>query len=62
MKHLFEMYEKEKLLDPSERKILSAALDLHDKTAESVMTSLDNTFMLDLDLVLDKELLRAIYT
>ena len=28
MKRLFEMYEKEKLLDPSERKILTAALDL----------------------------------
>ena len=28
MKKLFEMYEKEKLLDPSERKILSAALEL----------------------------------
>lgn len=28
MKRLFEMYEKEKLLDPSERKILSAALEL----------------------------------
>lgn len=28
MKRLFEMYEKEKLLDPSERQILNAALEL----------------------------------
>lgn len=62
MKRLFEMYEKEKLLDPAERKILSAALELQEKTAEMVMTPLEKTFMLDIDLVLDRELLRHIYT
>ncbi|CDW89146.1 UNKNOWN [Stylonychia lemnae] len=62
MKRLFEMYEKEKLLDPSERKILSAALELQEKTAESVMTNLEETFMLDIDSILDKDLLRHIYT
>jgi len=43
------MYEKEKLLNPSERKILTAALELHEKTAETVMTPLDKAFMLDID-------------
>jgi CBS domain containing-hemolysin-like protein len=62
MKRLFEMYEKEKLLDPSERKILSAALEFQEKTAESVMTPLDQTFMLDIEQVLDKDLLRHIYS
>lgn len=33
MKKLFEMYEKENMLDPSERKILTAALELHETTA-----------------------------
>ncbi len=56
------MYEKEKLLDPSERKILSAALELQEKTAKMVMTPLDKTFMLDIDLVVDRDLLRHIYT
>ena len=41
MKRLFELYEKEKLLDPSERRILTAALELHETTAAEVMTSLD---------------------
>ena len=50
------------MLDPSERKILSAALELQEKTAESVMTSLEDTFMLDMDLVIDRELLRHIYS
>lgn len=62
MKRLFEMYEKEKLLDPSERKILSAALELQEKSAVFVMTPLEKTFMLDINLVVDRELLRHIYT
>eukprot|EP00347_Sterkiella_histriomuscorum_P010390 403376482 len=62
MKKLFEIYEHEKLLDPSERKILSAALEFQEKTAESVMTSLDKCFMLDINSVLDRDMLRQIYT
>jgi CBS domain containing-hemolysin-like protein len=55
------MYEKEKLLNPSERKILTAALEMHDKNAESIMQPLDKTFMLDIDSKITKELLRTIY-
>lgn len=62
MKRLFEIYEKEKLLDPSERKILTAALELHEKTTAEVMTPLDRVFKLDIDLPVDKELLRHIYS
>eukprot|EP00347_Sterkiella_histriomuscorum_P015763 403355771 len=62
MKKLFEIYEKDKLLDPSERKILSAALELQDKIAQSVMTPLEKCFMLDIDSLLDKEQLRQIYS
>lgn len=61
MKRLFEIYEQEKLLDPSERKILSAALELQDKTAQSVMTPLEKCYMLDIDSVLDRDQLRQIY-
>lgn len=62
MKRLFEIYEKEKLLDPQERKILTAALELHDKSTDKVMTPLDKVFKLDIDLPVDKELLRHIYS
>ena len=41
LKRLFEMYEREKLLHPNERKLLSAALELRDKIAENVMTPLE---------------------
>lgn len=61
MKRLFEMYEREKWLNPSERKILSAALELHERRVKEVMTPLDKTFMLDVDLVISRPLLREIY-
>jgi CBS domain containing-hemolysin-like protein len=62
MKRLFEMYENEKLLDPQERRILTAALELHERKTFEVMKPLDGAYMLDIDLVVDKELLRTIYT
>ena len=62
MKRLFEMYEHEKLLDPQERKILTAALELHERKTYEVMTPLERAFMLDIDSIVDKELLRSIYT
>ncbi len=49
MKKLFEQYEKEKMLNPSERKILSAALELKTKTIGNVMTPLDKAFMLEIN-------------
>jgi CBS domain containing-hemolysin-like protein len=62
MKRLFEMYENEKLLDPQERRILTAALELHERKTFEVMKPLDGAYMLDIDLVVDKELLRTIYS
>ena len=61
MKKMFELYERENLLDPAERRILTAALDLQDKTAAHAMRKLEEVFMLDIDSVLDKQLLRDIY-
>jgi CBS domain containing-hemolysin-like protein len=61
MKRLFEMYEKEKFLNPQERILLSAALELHEKKAIEVMTPLEDTFMLEIDTKIDRALLRKIY-
>jgi len=41
---------------------LTAALELHEKTISEVMMPLDKAFMLDIDLVVDKDLLRHIYS
>jgi len=38
MKRMFEMYEKQQMLNSDERKILQAALDLKSKTLKDVMT------------------------
>lgn len=62
MKKLFEHYEKQQLLKPFERKMLSAALELKEKTVSQVMTPLANTFMLDINQNLDENLKRAIYS
>jgi CBS domain containing-hemolysin-like protein len=62
MKRLFEQYEKNKFLLPAERKMLSAALELHEKIAGQVMTPLDKTFMLDINSNFDENLLKTIYT
>ena len=37
------------IFNPSERKILQAALDLKSKTVENVMTPLSKAFMLDIN-------------
>lgn len=58
MKRMFKMYEDEKLLHPHENRILSAALDFTEKKAEDVMTPLEKAFMLDIDSVITKDLLR----
>lgn len=49
-------------MDPSERRILTAALELRDTTIEQVMTPLEKTFKLSIDLKVDKELLRLVYS
>lgn len=62
MKNMFETYERDKLLDATERKILSAALEWQDKTAKEVMTPLEKCFTLNVEALLDKDLLKLIYT
>lgn len=61
MKRMFEMYEKEKLLTPSERKIMSTALEMQEHAASLVMTDLDKAFMLEIDSLIDQALMRQIY-
>jgi CBS domain containing-hemolysin-like protein len=61
MKKLFEQHEKDKLLNPGERKMLSAALELKTKTIGDVMTPLSKIFMLDINQTLDETLKRTIY-
>jgi CBS domain containing-hemolysin-like protein len=48
MSKLFEMYERDNLLNPEERKLLTAALQLRDKMAQQVMTNLEEAYMLDI--------------
>ena len=61
MKKLFEQYEREKMLNPGERKMLSAALELKTKTIGDVMTPINKIFMLDINTTLDEALKRTIY-
>ncbi len=61
MKRLFFQYEKQKLLKPSERKMLSAALELKTTKVKDVMTPLENVFMIDINANLDTQMLKKIY-
>jgi CBS domain containing-hemolysin-like protein len=61
MKKLFRKYEKDKMINPSERKMLSAALELKTKTIGDVMTPMNKLFMLDINQNLDEALKRTIY-
>lgn len=61
-KRLFEVQEKNNVIQPHEKKILTSTLDLHDKTAETVMTPLEHTYMLEYDSPITKDLLREIYS
>ena len=62
MKQLFKIYEDQNLLESHERKILDGALDLRDKQIREVMTPLEKVYMLDIDTLLDKDLLKEIYS
>lgn len=61
MKRMFEMLEGENVIKSSERKIIQAALDLQEKTAAQVMTSIENVFMLEIHTILDHNTLHEIY-
>jgi len=62
MKRMFEMLESENVIKSSERKIISAALELQEKTAGEVMTKINDVYMLDLNTQLDHHMLREIYS
>lgn len=62
MKRLFEQYETQKLIKPSERKMLSAALELKFRKIEDVMTPLEKVFMIDINSNLDAQTLKRIYS
>lgn len=62
MKRMFEMLEVENVIKSSERKIIQAALDLQEKTAKQVMTSIEEVYMLDINTHLDHRILREIYS
>ncbi len=49
MKKMFSQYEKDKTLNPAERKMMSAALELKTKCIGDVMTPLNKLFMLDIN-------------
>ena len=53
MQRLFESYEEDSLISKSERKMLSGALTLKDKTAEEIMTPIAEVEMIDIDDRLD---------
>ena len=57
MKKLFEMYEKQELLDPHEKRILIATLEISDKRAGDIMQPLDQIFMLEIDTKLTRDIL-----
>ncbi len=50
------------MIKPSERKMLSAALELKFKKIEQVMTPLDKVFMIDINSNLDEQTLKRIYS
>ena len=62
MKRMFEMLEIENVIQGQEKKIISAALELAEKTAKEVMTKIEDVYMLDINTYLDHKTLREIYS
>ena len=61
LKKLFEMYEKDQWLNPDERKLMTAALEIQDKKAKSIMTHIEKIYMLDINTKLSEEKIHEIY-
>jgi len=61
MKRMFEMLESENVIKSAERKIITAALELQEKTAEQVMTKIDEVYMLEINTLLDHKTLRVLH-
>ena len=62
MKKVFLNAEANQILDPSERRILTAALELGKKQVDTVMTPIAEVYMLEINTKLDRKLLTDIYT
>lgn len=58
---MFEMLESENVIKSAERKIITAALELQEKTAEQVMTKIEEVYMLEINTLLGHKALREIY-
>lgn len=59
---MFEMLESENIIKSAERKIITAALELQEKTAEQVMTKIEDVYMLEINTLLGHKTLREIYS
>lgn len=62
MKKVFKKMGELGVLDPAERKILSATLELGRKQVDKVMTPIAEVYMLEINTVLSRKLLTEIYT
>lgn len=62
MKRMFDMLEIENVIQGQEKKIISAALELAEKTAKEVMTKIEDVYMLEINTFLDQKTLREIYS
>ena len=62
MKKVFDIQQQESVVEELEGKILRATLDLSGKPIESIMTKIDEAYMLDLQTVINREVSQDIYT
>lgn len=62
LKKFFALQEQGNTIKSSERKILSAALELGRKNVETVMTPISEVYMLDINTRVTRSILKEIYT
>ena len=62
LNRMFVMLEQENIINSGERKIVQAALELQDKSANFVMTKMEDAYMLEINTKLDHNTLREIYS
>lgn len=61
MKKFFQMQQEKGELSVDEKKILVAALELNRKEVKEVMTPINEVYMLEINTVIDKQILKEIY-
>ena len=62
MKKFFSIQQEMKMIEDQEGRILKATLDLSTRSIEDVMVSIDKSYMLDIDTVINREVTQEIYT